>query len=114
MSFSRLLTRPVTILRPPRVEDRYHDQVPDWANATRTATHGWLAQVTSTEETTDRRDAQIAEWILYLPAGTDLTGRDRVQVDGMTETFELVGPPNRAHRRGGEHHLEAQLRTVEG
>lgn len=61
----------------------------------------------------DGRDATLQTWRIFLPAGTDLEARDRVVVDGTV--FEVDGPPER-HRTptGGEHHVEAQLRLVEG
>lgn len=54
-------------------------------------------------------DTQQAEWMLILPAGAVIDGRDRVEVDGVT--FEVVGPPVRHKTPRGEHHVEASLVT---
>lgn len=102
---------------PPRPahRSRYGNQAPDWSNATRHATRhatrGWLEQLTGAEETAGR-DALIGTWRLILAAGTDIVGRDRVDGDGVV--FEVTGPPEVVHTPAGPHHIEAQLRTVEG
>ncbi len=112
MSFASMLVHDLTIVRPGTTTDRYGNVTKDWSNPTETAVKGWVAQQEGTE-VLDGRDAQIRRWICYLPAGTDITGSDRV-VWG-TVTFEVSGPPNRAwHPSMGEHHVEAVLLAVVG
>ena len=113
MSINRLMTRPVTVLRAAQRTDRYGNVLrDDWDNPTRTATVGWDYQQSGIE-ILDGRNAQVSAHILYLPAGTVIDGSDRVEIDG--DTFELTGPPRRARRpTTGEHHVEADLKRVDG
>lgn len=111
MSLSGLLVHDITILRPGTVEDRYHNAAKDWAGATSTNVKGWISR-TSSGEVNGEREAEVSGWIVYLPVGTDIVGGDRVTWNGTT--FEVDGPPNHAWRPQGEHHIEAQLRVVQG
>lgn len=108
-----LLTTPVTILRAQRVADRYGRDTLDWTAPDRVDTTGYLHQESGLEKTADR-DTQSAQAVLYLPAGTDVTGRDRVEVAG--HTWGITGPPDRVIPPGSsvEHHVEVSLRYVEG
>lgn len=101
----------VTILRAGSRTDRYGATVEDWTTATETDALGWLARSTESEDR-DEGDALVSDWTLRLPAGTDITGRDRV-VHG-DETFEVIGAPNHAPTPAGEHHVRCRLRLVEG
>lgn len=105
------MTRDVTILRAHTAADRYGDSSKTWTSATSTVTKGWLSQASSQEPTSPGRVAEVTTWQLYLPAGTDIEASDRVVIDGTT--YEVDGPPNRARRPSGEHHVEARLRRVE-
>lgn len=111
MSFAALLGQEVTIVRAAASVDRYNDVSADWSSATRTVVHGRLQQ-TDTVEVAVGRDTVIADWVLFLPAGTDVLPSDRVEVDGAT--FEVVGLPNVAHTPRGPHHVEARLRSITG
>lgn len=111
MTFSGLMVAPGTILRAPLVEDRNNNLMPDWDNASETAVCGWSNQTAESEVLTDR-DAQVSEWIYFVPAGTDITALDRVRL--AEGTFEVMGPPNRASTPRREHHVEVKLRLVEG
>lgn len=111
MSFARLLNQPVTIVRAASSTDRYGASAPDWTNATRTETLGWLNDI-SRSEVVDGRDALISGWKLYLPAGTDIGGRDRVEIDAVT--YEVNGPPTAAQTPKRVHHIECRLLLVEG
>lgn len=110
---SELLTTPVTILRAQPVTDRYGRDTLDWSTPDRTDTVGYLHQETGAEKTADR-DTQSAQAVLYLPADTDITGRDRVEVAG--HVWGVTGPPDHVIPPGSsaEHHLEVSLRYVEG
>lgn len=111
MSILGRLTRTVTVLRAAADVDRYGNTVADWTAATSTTVAGWYAQA-SAAELLAGRDGQIDHAIVYLPAGTDVTGSDRIRIDGTT--FDIVGPPNRAHGRNGEHHVELNVKVVTG
>jgi hypothetical protein len=108
-----LLRTPVVVLRGTAVADRYGHTRIDWTNPTRLDTHGYLHYKTAAERATDR-DVQSAEATLFLPPGTDVTGRDRVEVGG--HVWGVVGPPERIVPPGSstEHHIEIELRYVEG
>lgn len=111
MSFKKMLTTPVTIVRAAVVTDRYGAESADWTNARRTSTVGWLNDVSSSE-VVDGRDALISGWKLYLPADADVTGFDRVEIDGVT--YEVNGPPSKAQTPKRVHHIECRLLLVEG
>lgn len=111
MSLQSLLVHDVTVVTPGSTTDRYGNLVPDWAASTSTTVKGWISQSSGSEDE-NGRDAQIGEWTLFLPAGVEIDGRARVAWSGVT--FEVVGPPRRAWTPRGEHHVEVQLRVVEG
>lgn len=50
----------------------------------------WLTQANASESTRDANQ-QTENVVIYLPAGTQVTGRDRITIDGAT--FEFQGPP---------------------
>lgn len=106
-----LLTYAVTIVRQGETTDRYGQTAPDWSKATRIHTRGFLGQNVS-REVLDGRDAQIADYQLFLPTGTDISGHDRVEIDGAS--FEVVGPPLVRRTPDGPHHVEARLRAISG
>jgi hypothetical protein len=112
MSLRTLLVHDIAILRPALGSNRYGDASKDWGTASETDTVGWIARRNESEDRAEGREAQISEWVLYLDAGADIQGGDRV-VWGTT-TFEVDGPPNPARTPRGVHHIEANLRLVEG
>lgn len=71
----------------------------------------WVAPKRSGEDTV-RADRQSIDQVGWFPAGTDITGSDRVVVRG--KVFEVVGPPRDwVHPRSGEvAYVEADLRSV--
>lgn len=111
MSLDAFMTQPVTIVRAAPGDNGYGGNAPDWDNADRTAATAWLTS-TSSSEVTDGRDALVSNWKIYLPAGTDLLGLDRIE--SGDDTFEVVGIPSRAATPAGEHHVEAVLQLVQG
>lgn len=111
VSYASLLVRDVILTRGVvGAADRY-------GNATATfsgddeAVKGWLSQ-TSRTENLDGREAQIEETVLFLAAGSDVTGVDRVTIDSVS--YMVDGPPRRAWTPRGEHHVELTLRQVTG
>ena len=57
---------------------------------TTTAVRCWLTQANAGESTRDTNQ-QTEDMVVYLPAGTEVAGRDRLTIDGAT--YELQGPP---------------------
>lgn len=113
MSVTALMVHDVTLVRAGSATGRYGDAVPDWATATSTAVKGWVSQQ-SRSEVLDGREAQVSAWVLYLPAGTDVTGADRVEWEGLTFTVDGPVLPAWNPRTNSVHHLELSLRLVEG
>lgn len=113
VSLTSLMVHDVTLVRAGSTESRYGDSVKDWASSTSTTSKGWVSQ-RAREEVLDGREAQTTEWVLFLPAGTDVTGLDRVEWEGLT--FEVDGPANDAWspRMNAVHHIEINLRRVTG
>jgi hypothetical protein len=115
MSLATLMVHDVTVVHAGMVVDPY-GETKDWAAATRTAVRGWVSRRSQLEDRTGGREAQVSEWVAYLPAGTAITGGDRVEWSGLPAgtSFEVDGPPLPAATPRGPHHIEAQLRVVEG
>jgi head-tail adaptor len=113
-----LMTYAVTIVKQANAEDRYGGQTADWSpdKVSRVTVRGFLGQsITRGEggrEDLDDRDALITAYQLFLPLDADITGHDRVEVDG--EAFEVVGPPLVRRTPEGPHHIEVRLRGVSG
>lgn len=106
-----LLSDVVTRLRAPMGADGYGNQVPDWPNATRLDIAARVQQSSASEDTYDR-DAQTAQFVVFLPAGADVTGSDRLDWHGRI--LELVGPPAALTAYSTAHHVEARAREVTG
>lgn len=111
MSLASLMVRTVTVIHASTRVDAYGDNQPKWDTAAESTTSGWLAQQSSIENR-DGRNATSSSLVLYLPAGTVITARDRVRIDGTT--YELVSEPLSAWTPRGEHHLEVFVNLVTG
>lgn len=85
--------------------DRYGN--PTLGNPATVATVPCSLARTGQREVTADRDTQIADWTCRLPAGTDITGRDHLLVDGVR--YEVVGPPVTFPT-----HVHADVRHVDG
>ena len=62
---------------------------------------------TSSRELTVDRNTQISDWFARLPAGTSISGRDRLVSGGAT--YEVLGPPS-----DEDTHVRVQLAHVSG
>jgi len=71
----------------------------------------WVEQTQRSEDTVDT-DQQAETYRLFLPAGTVVSGSDRLTVNGST--YELIGPPWPAvnPRTTVTSHIEATGRKV--
>lgn len=58
------------------------------------------------------RDTVTGEWRLLCNIGVDIEAYDQVLSEGRT--FEVTGPPETARSPRGPHHIEANLRWIEG
>lgn len=119
MSYASTLVHDITIVRPGTTTDRYGNVTKDWTTATRRTVKGWVSQQGSignpaTLEDLKGREAQVSNWILYLLPDEDVNGFDRIEWEGIT--FEAEGPINPAWspRLKRRHHIEIQLKVVEG
>lgn len=113
MSLATLFCHDLVVVAPAMVEDDYSNEVKDWATGTRTSVRGRVVQRTR-EENRLGREAEMSEWVCYLPPGTTVDGQDRVEWDDGGLTFEVKGRPNRAFGRRVEHHIECSLELIEG
>lgn len=111
MSLQSLMVRTVDIIHAGARTDAYGDSQPNWSTASETTTNGWLAQQTSIEDR-DGRNATSSTLVLFLPADSAITARDRVRIDGIV--YELVSAPLSAWTPRGEHHLEVFVQLVTG
>lgn len=113
MSLARIANEPIEIIPfDDDAEDEYGNPQSSWSEAKVRKSTGWLEQV-GERENTDDRNTQVTEWLLVISdPETELGGRDRVRINGVT--YEVIGPPNAQHTPRGRHHLEAKLRLVDG
>lgn len=68
---------------------------------------------TAQRENEANRNTGVSEWRAFLPAGTDVTGWDRVEWGG--HTFDITAPPigiPDPRAGGATHHIEIELREV--
>jgi hypothetical protein len=70
--------------------DRYGNPIP--GEPSRTPTPAWWEPRTSGEQTAAQEQVTSGYW-LYLPAGTDLSAYDAVELDGLD--YEVGGEPGR-------------------
>ena len=107
------MTTPVTIRRPARTTDRYGDEVLDFSTFVDfTDTVAWISQRAASEDLNGRNERR-SEWVGFFPVDVCLSAHDRVLWCGRV--FEVIGPPNVPETpHGGPHHVEADLRIVEG
>lgn len=63
-------------------------------------------------EAGDAGEISLSDWVVFLPAGTDLRTADKITVDG--ETFEVIGEPwpARNPRTQLASHVEATVRRT--
>ncbi|MGB8021745.1 MAG: head-tail adaptor protein [Candidatus Nanopelagicales bacterium] len=106
-----LLSDTVTRLRAGTSTDAYGNTVPDWDTATSLTLSARVQQSSQGEDILDR-DSQQAQFVVFLPAGSDVTGSDRLTWAGRT--LELVGPPTPVGGYRAVHHIEARAREVVG
>jgi hypothetical protein len=106
----------VTIVRPPAL-DPYGDPLP--GAAVETTVSGCFVQSRgagqpgASSELTDQRDTVITGMLVFMPSGTDVEPTDRVRWNG--DLYAVEGEPDRWDDiRGNAHHIEVQLRRVEG
>ncbi len=111
MSFESFMVHDLTIVRPGTTTGRGSDVVADWANTVETATTGWFNQ-TATADLDATRAGQESDWLLSLRSSTDIRKGDRVEWDGFT--LEVVGHPWKVYAKTVFHHIEVQLKVVEG
>ncbi len=108
----------VTVVRAPVITDRWGNDIPDWGTANRvTVTDVTVLPTSQAEDATGNRVTLTTGWRLYSQPGTDpdIRAADRVEWGGMS--LEVIGDVARwPHplRRGAVHHVEAELRRMEG
>jgi head-tail adaptor len=107
-------TEPLTILHPGTRTTAKHDAVDDWDNATTATVAGHVQPDTSAEALEIRtRDQIVSTFRVWLPAGTTVTGRDRIVWGGRT--LAVVGEPQVWPAPfGGVDHVEVLTTVSEG
>lgn len=112
MSLAQLINRDCILVQ--RTEDGTTDELGNEIPAeTHVQTVCELQQQRRTEEE-DQGEVSEADWLLVLPAGTDIDTGDSVIVDG--NEYELIGAPwpARNPRTRAESHIEATVRRTAG
>jgi hypothetical protein len=115
MNLLRLMTQTVDVVRrSDDALDSFGDVTVTWAPPVpvRARVEVETSSVPASESDGGDRDAQDHRRRLLCPADTAIGPYDRVVVDG--QIFEVNGPPVIHRVPSGQHHLEAQLRWVQG
>lgn len=107
----RFYVREVEILEPTSTADRYGGSTLTYGTTGRLV-NGWLSQTSAVEPQSEGRDPLMTTLVLYLPVGTDITGRSQVIIEDTAYTVE--GKPHEAWTPTGAHHLEVRLQEVDG
>ena len=108
MSVGDLMTQTVSLERTTSItRDELGAAEP--ASGTSTSVQAYVEPRTS-EEDENTRASQLGEWRAFLPAGTDVTGWDRLVYGART--FDIVGPPRPVYnpRAASESHVELDLK----
>lgn len=69
-------------------------------------------QPESSDEDVVQQERTVTHWRLFLPAGSDMTARDRWRFAGVD--YEVDGQVEPWRRGGRDHHIEARLIRVQG
>lgn len=103
----------VIVQRAARVVD-HNVLVVDWSQTpTETPVEGCSFQPASGVEDINHRTAVSGPAQVFMPAGTDITGLDRVKFDG--DTYEVVGKPQKWRSPSGNlDHTLVTLTSWEG
>lgn len=105
-TFARTFDRSCTILRPQAGTDRYGNETV--AVYVEVAWHvGCSLARKSEKELTEGRDTQITDWVIRLPVGTQISGRDHIEIGDIT--YEVVGEPEQFPT-----HVHVDVRHVDG
>lgn len=109
---TRLMTRAATLVTvvDSGTEDVYGNPTDEIETSTSVLCE--LQQIRRTEED-GTTSWQTGTYNLFLPAGTSVTGFDRIEIDG--DSYELEGTPERVRnpRTGQVSHIEATVRRAE-
>lgn len=113
-----MFTDSITIVRAPITEDRYGNEVRDWANATRTVVHGVSVQPRSATESgsDEAREMVTTGWRIYTRTGDlDVEPTDRIEHgDRVLEVIGEVARWPHPIRRGAVHHVEIDVQRWQG
>lgn len=111
---NQLLNRACIIeARIPGGRDEYNNET-DTVVEVETVCELQQRQRTEVSSTGGRTEVSSTEWLLVLPAGTDLSTGDAVVVDG--DRYEVIGEPWQARnpRTSQMSHVEATLKRTSG
>lgn len=108
MSIDALLTETVTVVNYTGTTRGAYNAV-EAATPVETATVGRLEQL-STEEIIRDQDTVLADWQVFLPAGTPVAAQSKIQ--GRGHTFDVYGLPDELRTPRGPHHVVVRLRLV--
>lgn len=104
-----MMPHTVTILRAETVQDRYGNQRADsWVAA---AISPAFMQPRQGSEDTSIGDVQVGDGVCYLPLAAEVTGRDRLEHNGIG--WDIVGPPDRWETGSTLDHQRVVLRRVD-
>ena len=99
----------VTVLRATATTDAHGNTVRDWADADETVVAGVAVNPREVNAENAGREASEDLFVLYMPAGVDLTATDRVEVRGdvyaVDGTPKVWRSPFTARRPGVEVHI---------
>lgn len=110
MSYASLLIDQVTILNEAESEetDRYGNDVVSDDDGTLYPAR--VVQMAASEVDDLTRDTRTTTYEVYLPKTADVSALSKIVWE--SETYRVVGDPNRVPGRSGLHHIELRMEKV--
>jgi len=105
----------VLIIHPAKILDEYGNPSLSFNDDSEIdSTRGWLQreQGIGGESTSVERNSSASLFRLFLPAGTEISARDQIQIESNTYTVD--GEPVVSRGLRGTAHIKARLRRLEG
>ena len=109
----RLGRKSIHVLTPGIVMDR-GKPVEDWTKPTRRTVSGCSIQPGAGDVDWIRATGVVSDFIVYAPAGTQVTAKNRIELPGVIGQFLLEGPPERWEIGLRTDHVRLRLRKRDG
>lgn len=109
----RIMRQTITVLTPGTTTDR-GVTVEDWTKPTRRTVSGCSIQPGAGDVDWIRATGVVSDFIVYAPAGIQVTAKNRIELPGVAGQFLLEGPPERWEIGLRTDHVRLRLRKRDG